>query len=181
MSVLRLYAATALTVLTVIVFRLMQHQRRATVPAVAVSAHDSDDYPGMVTSPEDVGVRVTAIEVASPYPLSFVSATYSVQFAGKPRLVTGGSHEAAVEALRQAGVDDATFSLTRFTPGAVLPPQRPRTMFVLAMPLVRRLTLLEAELTFRDPAGRRLTKTVSALPKHRLNRAIHAEERRRVG
>jgi len=177
-----LYLSGVLTLIAVALMVALARHRRSTAPSIFVSGREEDDHPGLVTDPEDFGVRVTEIGVASSLPLSFVGARYTVQLIedDAPR-VHGGTHKEAVDALRGAGLDDATFGITLLSPTAKFAPGRDRVAFVLAIPVVRRLAVLEAEMTFVDALGRPLTKTVSALAKQDLGRPVRAEERQPVG
>lgn len=170
------YSAVVLTVLTLAVVLALGAVLVVTRPRVGVTGRHVDEYPGMVTDPADTGVRVTEIAVVSPFPLAWMDARYRLSLPDAELVLDHATHAQVVEALRQAGVDDATWSVTFMVPGGVLSPSD-WPVFALTLPLVRRLAVLEATVTLRDPLGRTVTKTIPALPKQPLGRPVTAAER----
>lgn len=152
---------------------------RMTLPRLDVTGGEADEYPGVLSDPTDVGVRVTTFRVASPVPLKVVGTRYTLRFAdGTASVLDGGSHAEAKAALVSAGIEDTTFSMTWWQPGGVAAPGVAHTAFALSFPVVRRVAVLDAFFDLRDPIGRRLTKRIPAVPQGQaLPRAITAAER----
>lgn len=171
-----LYLVVVVSVLAVAVLLGLVGLHLLTVPSVGISARTEDDYPGMLLDAADVGVRVVVLETRSPFPLTWVDAHYTIELPDARFSLSSATHRELVDALRAAGVDDATWGVTYFTPGAVVGAEE-STVFVLTNALVRRLTTLEAVVTLRDGIGRSITKTIPALPKQPMGRPVTAAER----
>lgn len=177
MLVLLGYIAVLLTLLAGVAGWSAWRHRRESAPIVTYVGEPADDSPGLVLDVEDTGVRQTIVEVASPLPLTVVSTSYTLDLPDAGLSLRDATHKQVVDALRQAEVDDATWSLTFWLPGMTLSPRRPQELFVLVNPLVRRFTALHADVLFSDPHGRTVTKRVSALSRQPMSRAVRADER----
>lgn len=174
-----LYLAVVVTFLTLAVLLTVYAAHILTRPGVRITGGHADDHPGIVTDADDSGVRVVEVAAASPFPLTWVDARYRLSLPEAGVVLDHATHAQVVDALQRADIDDATWSIGYVTPGALLS-RDDWPVFVLTVPLVRRLTALEATITLRDSAGRTLTKTISALPKQPLGRKVTAAERARA-
>lgn len=178
------FIALAVTLIAVEVVGDSRRHSQLSAPVVLVNAEEVSSHPGLVVDPDDGGVHETRIVVASAAPLTFLDARYTVQFAEDPQpIVVGGSFGKAKAALLAKGLRPSAFAITQFSPTATLVPGRELVAFALAKPTAPRFARLEAEMTFADPVGRRVTELVSALPDggQALDPPVAAREREPAG